>query len=55
MAEGYLLGKIGLFRLPWSALVGAAMGLLAVLAVLEIHRRIKPNGNPSKNAMRDEE
>jgi multidrug efflux pump len=42
LAGGYLLGKLGVVLLPWSAIVGAAAGVLVVLAVLEIHRRIKP-------------
>ena len=42
LAGGFLLGKLGVVRLPWSAIVGACAGVLAVLAILEIHRRIKP-------------
>jgi multidrug efflux pump len=42
LAGGYLLGKLGVVRLPWAALVGAGAGVLIVLGVLEIHRRIKP-------------
>ena len=42
LAGGFLLGKLGVVRLPWSAIVGACAGVLVVLAILEIHRRIKP-------------
>ena len=42
LAVGFLLGKLGVVLLPWSAIVGAAAGVL-VLAVLEIQRRIKEN------------
>jgi multidrug efflux pump len=42
LAGGFLLGKLGVVLLPWSALVGACAGVLAVLGVLEIHRRIMP-------------
>ena len=42
LAGGFLLGKLGVVSLPWSALVGACAGVLVVLAILEIHRRIKP-------------
>jgi multidrug efflux pump len=42
LAGGYLLGKLGIARLPWSAVVGACAGVLVVLAIFEIHRRIKP-------------
>ena len=37
LAGGFLLGKLGVVLLPWSALVGAAAGVLVVLAILEIH------------------
>jgi multidrug efflux pump len=42
LAGGFLLGKLGIVRLPWSAVVGACAGVLVVLAVLEVHRRIMP-------------
>jgi multidrug efflux pump len=42
LAGGFLLGKLGVVRLPWSALVGACAGVLVVLAILEIQRRIMP-------------
>jgi multidrug efflux pump len=42
LAGGFLLGKLGVVRLPWSAIVGACAGVLAALAILEIHRRIMP-------------
>src|SRR5208337_2995733 len=46
LAGGFLLGKLGVVRLPWSAIVGAAAGVLVVLAILEIHRRIAPKTAP---------
>ena len=48
---GFLLGKLGVVRLPWSALVGAAAGVLGVLAILEIQRRIKPRPAASDPAV----
>ena len=47
MAGGFLLGKLGVVMLPWSALVGAAAGVLAVLAVLEIQRRTRKAEKPT--------
>jgi multidrug efflux pump len=47
LAGGFLLGKLGVVLLPWSAVVGACAGVLVVLAVLEIHRRITPNAAAS--------
>ena len=47
LAGGFLLGKLGVVRLPWSAIVGACAGVLVVLAILEIHRRIKPQAAAS--------
>jgi multidrug efflux pump len=41
-AGGFLLGKLGVVLLPWSAVVGACAGVLAVLALLEVQRRIGP-------------
>ena len=41
MAEGFLLGRLEIVRLPWSTIVGAVAGVLVVLAILEIQRRIK--------------
>jgi multidrug efflux pump len=40
-AGGYLLGALGVVLLPWSALVGGAAGVLAVVGVMEVHRRIR--------------
>ena len=40
LAGGFLLGKLGVVLLPWAAVVGAAAGVLVVLAILEIQRRI---------------
>jgi multidrug efflux pump subunit AcrB len=49
LAIGYLLGLMGVVRLPWSAIVGAGAGVSLMLGLLEIRRRMKPllgaNGN----------
>ncbi len=42
LAGGFLLGKLGVVLLPWAAIVGAVAGIVVVVFVLEIHRRIKP-------------
>jgi multidrug efflux pump len=42
LASGFLLGKLGVVALPWSAMVGAAAGVLLALAILEIPRWIRP-------------
>ena len=47
LAVGFLLGKLGVVVLPWSAIVGATAGVLVMLAILEIQRRIKLNGAAS--------
>jgi multidrug efflux pump len=49
-AGGFLLGKLGVVRLPWSAIVGAIAGVLVVAAILEIQRLIKPKAPPSAAA-----
>jgi multidrug efflux pump len=41
--SGFLLGKLEVLLLPWSAIVGACAGALLVLAVIALHQRIKPN------------
>jgi multidrug efflux pump len=41
-AVGFLLGKLGVVLLPWAAVVGACAGSFLVLALLELHRRIRP-------------
>ena len=48
LASGYLLGKLGIVRLPWTPALGAGAGVLLELAVLGIHRRIR------KDRMKDE-
>jgi len=42
LAGGFLLGKLGVVLLPWAAVVGACAGVLVVLGILEVHRRIGP-------------
>jgi multidrug efflux pump len=42
LSGGFLLGKLGVVVLPWSALVGAGAGILVVLSLLEIQRRMRP-------------
>jgi multidrug efflux pump len=38
---GYLLGRLGVFVLPWATIVGGLAGLLVVLAALGVHRTIR--------------
>jgi multidrug efflux pump len=40
-STGYLLGKLGVFALPWAGIVGGFVGLLAILAVFGVHRRMR--------------
>ena len=40
LAIGFFLAKLGLVSLVWGPLVGAAAGVLLVLAVLDAHRRL---------------
>jgi len=40
-ATGFLLGKLGVFLLPWAAIVGGVAGVLGVLAALGVHRTIR--------------
>ena len=42
LAVGFFLAKLGLVPLPWGPIVGAAAGVLLVLAVLDAHRRWWP-------------
>ena len=46
-AGGFLLGKLGVVQLPWSAIVGACAGVLVVVSILEIQRRIWPKAPPA--------
>jgi multidrug efflux pump len=39
LAVGYFLARLGVAPLPWGPLVGAATGVILVLAVLDAHRR----------------
>jgi multidrug efflux pump len=39
---GFLLGKMGVVLLPWAAIVGGGAGILIVLSVWEIQRRMRP-------------
>ena len=39
LAGGFFLAELGLVSLLWGPLVGAAAGVLVVLAVLDAHRR----------------
>ena len=41
LAGGYFFAKLGLVALPWALVGGACAGVLAVLAVLGIHREIR--------------
>jgi multidrug efflux pump len=42
LAIGYSLGRLGVFRLPWAALVGVAVGVLMALILPVLWRRIRP-------------
>jgi multidrug efflux pump len=44
LTVGYLLGELGLFGVQPACLIGATAGVLAALAILEIHRRIRTPG-----------
>jgi multidrug efflux pump len=39
LAGGFFLAKLGVAPMPWGPLVGAAAGVLLVLAVIDAHRR----------------
>ena len=39
LAVGFFLAKLGVVPLPWGLIIGAAAGVLLVLAVLDAHRR----------------
>jgi hypothetical protein len=41
LAGGYFFAHLGLVALPWALLGGPCTGVLAVLAVLGIHREIR--------------
>jgi len=40
LGGGYLLGRLGVLPLYWATAIGGCVGLLGVLAVLGIHRRL---------------
>jgi multidrug efflux pump len=42
LAIGVLLPKIGVGRLPWSAVICASTGVVVMMGLLEMHRRISP-------------
>jgi multidrug efflux pump len=44
IAGGYLIGRLGLFPLGWAMAAGGCAGVLAVLAVLGIHQRLRQTG-----------
>jgi multidrug efflux pump len=39
-AIGFLLGKIGMVRLPWGPIIGAAAGVFVIRGLAEVHRRV---------------
>jgi multidrug efflux pump len=41
LAVGFFLGKLGEVSLVWGPIIGAAAGVLPVLAVIEAHRRLR--------------
>jgi multidrug efflux pump len=40
--SGFLLGKLEVFLLPWSTIVGACAGAVLVWGVLALHQKIRP-------------
>jgi multidrug efflux pump len=44
LASGYLAQRVGVVRMSWAPGIAAAVGMLATLAVVEIHRRLKGRG-----------
>ena len=51
LSIGYLLPKLGIGRMPWSAVICAATGVIIMLGLLELHRRIVPRrANNGKNS-----
>jgi multidrug efflux pump len=42
LAGGFWLGKLGVVLLPWAAIIGAGAGVMIVLSILEIQRRMRP-------------
>jgi ABC-type Fe3+-siderophore transport system permease subunit len=47
-AIGYLLALLELVLLPWGPIVGAILGLLVILSLTEVKRRLLPNSEVSK-------
>jgi multidrug efflux pump len=47
-ACGFLLARLGVFRLPLALVAGLGAGVLTVLAVLGVHQRIRPRREPPK-------
>ena len=41
LASGYLFARLGIVALPWALFGGACSGVLAVLAIVGIHRQIR--------------
>ena len=53
LAVGFLLGKLEVAVLPWSALVGAAAGLLVAAAAVEIQHWLTDEGRKIKNGKKN--
>jgi multidrug efflux pump len=51
MASGFLLAQLRELDLFWPVVIGGVVGVLAVLAVLGIHQRIKPKSAPPRSAL----
>jgi multidrug efflux pump len=47
-ASGFLLGKLEVFLLPWSTIVGGCAGALFLLGILALHQKIKPKLSASR-------
>ncbi len=41
LVSGWLMGKVEIFPMAWCLAVGPCVGVLAVLAVVGVHRKIK--------------
>jgi multidrug efflux pump len=52
LGGGYLLASVHIVRLGWALAIGPGLGVLAVLAVLGIHRTIR-GGDRAKSAPRE--
>jgi multidrug efflux pump len=47
LATGYLSAQLGMVHLPWGLGIGGAIGILAGLAIIGVHRQVLPGRRPS--------